>query len=77
MVILLFYGTIPGHLNKAFFNRKERKVFTKNAKLKLCFSALCELCVKALRPLRLMDLDLLALTFSLCDSSYNLEIKIF
>jgi hypothetical protein len=47
-----------GIVEKVLFNRKERKDVAKNAKLRHINSALCELCVLPLRPLRLKDFDL-------------------
>jgi hypothetical protein len=37
------------------FNRKERKVVAKNAKVNSRYSVLCGLCKESLRTLRLMD----------------------
>jgi hypothetical protein len=48
-----------GAVEKVLFNRKVHKEGAKNAKLRTSNSALCDLCVKPLRPLRLMDFDFL------------------
>jgi len=49
---------MTGIVEKVLFNRKERKDVAKDAKLRHINSALCELCVFPLRPLRLKDFDL-------------------
>jgi hypothetical protein len=43
--------------SKDLFNRKGLKVRAKDAKIKQCYSALCELCVIPWRSSRLMDFD--------------------
>jgi hypothetical protein len=47
-----------GAVEKVLFNRKEHKVGAKDAKIRTYYSALCDLCEKPLRPLRLMDFDI-------------------
>jgi hypothetical protein len=48
---------LSGAVEKVLFNRRVRKVGAKDAKSKYYNSALCDLCVKTLRPLRLMDFN--------------------
>jgi hypothetical protein len=43
-------------VSKVVFNRKEREVDAKCAKLKHCIYDLCDLCVISLRPLRFIYL---------------------
>jgi hypothetical protein len=50
---------IVGAVEKILFNRRVRKVVAKHTKLRHCYSVLCDLCVKPLRPLRLMDFNFL------------------
>ncbi len=49
---------LDGDVEKFNFNRKERKVVAKNAKVNYSYSSLCELCVESLRTLRLMDFNI-------------------
>ena len=64
----LFFPWIypPGLFKKSSFTAKYAEVIAKDSKSKYYNSVLCELCVKPLRTLRLMDFDLFNSPFRNC-----------